>query len=37
VVGGSSITHWLGLNGGYVTEKELNQVADRYYAAGGRH
>jgi hypothetical protein len=37
VVGGSSITNWLGLNGGYVTEKELNTVADRYYAAGGRH
>ena len=37
VVGGPSHAQWLVLNGGYVTEKELNAVADRFYAAGGRH
>lgn len=36
VVGGPSHAQWLVLNGGYVTEKELNMVADRFYAAGGR-
>lgn len=36
VVGAPSHALWLVLNGGYVTERELNDVADRYYAAGGR-
>jgi hypothetical protein len=37
VVSAPSLANWLVLNGGYVTEKELNEVADRYYADGGRH
>jgi hypothetical protein len=37
VVGSASQADWLVLNGGYATEKELNAVADRFYAVGGRH
>lgn len=37
VVHAPSQANWLTLNGGYVTEKELNAVADRFYADGGRH
>jgi hypothetical protein len=37
VVGGPSHAVWLILNGGYATERALNDVADRFYAAGGRH
>lgn len=37
VVRAPSQADWITLNGGYVTEKELNEVADRFYADGGRH
>ncbi|HXS06705.1 MAG TPA: hypothetical protein VN723_07955 [Rhizomicrobium sp.] len=35
IVRAPSHANWLILNGGYVTEKQLNDVADRFYAAGG--
>lgn len=37
VVGGPSLANWIVLNGGYLTEREINDVADRFYADGGRH
>jgi hypothetical protein len=35
-VGAPSQSIWLTINGGYLTDATLNEVADRYYAEGGR-
>ena len=37
VVGGPEQSNWLRITGGYLSDREADQVADRYYAAGGRH
>lgn len=36
VVGGPVQADWLRINGGYLSDREADQVADRYYAEGGR-
>jgi hypothetical protein len=36
-VGGPEQSNWLRITGGYLSDREADQVADRYYAAGGRH
>ena len=36
-VGGPVQSNWLAITGGYLSDREADQVADRYYAEGGRH
>ena len=37
IVGGPSQAVWLRITGGYLSDREADEVAERYYAAGGRH
>jgi hypothetical protein len=37
IVGGPVQDNWLRITGGYLSDREAEQVADRYYAEGGRH
>ena len=36
IVGAPIGSNWVMISGGYLTDTELNRVADRYYAQGGR-